>query len=87
MTIPLLTLPQGALRVEHQTIGPTSAYARHPALAHWPSIDSDEARDILRNVLNTEDAAKARLLGSSLHALFLPLGGVDLPEIVREPMR
>lgn len=56
------------------------------AAIHARSME-DEARDILRNVLNTEVAAEPRLLGSALQALFQPLGGVDLPEIVRDPMR
>lgn len=55
------------------------------AAIHNRSME-DEARDILRNVLSAE-AAESRQLGSAIHALFAPLGGVDLPAIGREPMR
>ena len=45
-----------------------------------------EARDILRAALN-EDAAPVRNLGTAIHELFRPLGGVDLEIPPREPMR
>lgn len=45
-----------------------------------------EARDILRAALNDE-AAPARNLGTALHELFKPFGGVDLEIPPREPMR
>lgn len=45
-----------------------------------------EARDILQAALD-EDAAPARDLGTAIHGLFRPLGGVDLPIPPREPMR
>lgn len=45
-----------------------------------------EARDILRSVLD-EEAAPARKLGTALHELFKPLGGVELELPSREPMR
>ena len=45
-----------------------------------------EARDILRTALD-EDAAPVRNLGTAIHELFRPLGGVDLEIPPREPMR
>lgn len=45
-----------------------------------------EARDILRSALD-EDVAPARNLGTALHELFKPIGGVDLELPAREPMR
>ncbi len=45
-----------------------------------------EARDILRAALD-EDRAPTRDLGTAIHELFGPLGGVDLPIPPREPMR
>jgi hypothetical protein len=33
------------------------------------------------------EPVEPRRLGSAVHALFLPLGGVEIPDIVREPMR
>ena len=45
-----------------------------------------EARDILRAALD-EDAAPVRNLGTAIHELFRPLGGVDLEILPREPMR
>ena len=46
----------------------------------------DEARDILRSSLNQE-LPQVRNLAESIRARFAPLGGFDLPEITREPMR
>lgn len=45
----------------------------------------EEVRVILRNVLSEEDVPKS--LGQSIHQRFADLGGFDLPEIVREPIR
>ncbi|MDE2822475.1 MAG: plasmid stabilization protein [Chloroflexota bacterium] len=45
-----------------------------------------EARDILRSALD-EDVAPARNLGTALHELFKPIGGVELELPAREPMR
>ena len=49
-----------------------------------------EARDILRAALD-EDAAPNRELGTAIHELFRPLGGVELEipprEATREPPR
>ncbi len=46
----------------------------------------DEARDILRASLNQEPQAPKNL-GSAINALFKPLGGFDMPDVPREPMR
>ena len=49
-----------------------------------------EARDILRETLD-EDAAPNRNLGTAIHELFRPFGGVELEipprEAMREPVR
>ena len=45
-----------------------------------------EARDILRAALD-EYAAPTRNLGTAIHELFRPFGGVDLEDPHREPMR
>jgi plasmid stability protein len=64
---------------------PLKARLRVRAATHGRSME-DEARDILRNVLNREPARPVNL-ASAIRARFAPLGGVDLPEITREPMR
>ena len=46
----------------------------------------DEARDILRNALNRDPAQPANL-AAAIRGKFAPLGGVELPETPREPMR
>ncbi len=46
----------------------------------------DEARDILRSALSREPTRKGNRT-ASIRARFAPLGGVDLPAVVREPMR
>ena len=45
-----------------------------------------EARDILRAALD-EDAAPSKNLGTAIHELFKPFGGVELEILPREPMR
>ena len=45
-----------------------------------------EARDILRTALD-EEAVPVRNLGTALHELFKPFGGVELDIPAREPMR
>ena len=46
----------------------------------------DEARDILRSALSTDDP-RPRSLGQAIHERFGPLGGVDLPDVAREAIR
>ena len=45
-----------------------------------------EARDILRAALD-EEAAPAKNLGTAIHELFRPYGGVELETPARGPMR
>ncbi|OAN52357.1 plasmid stabilization protein [Paramagnetospirillum marisnigri] len=59
---------------------------RVQAAMHGRSME-DEARTILRSHLSQEPQEPVRL-GSAIHKLFKPLGGVDdLPEVPRQPMR
>ena len=58
---------------------------RIQAAVHGRSME-DEARDILRSSLNREPQAPKHL-GTAINALFKPLGGFDMPEVPREPMR
>lgn len=46
----------------------------------------DEARDILRSALSTDDP-RPRNLAQAIHERFGALGGVDLPAAPREPIR
>jgi len=46
----------------------------------------DEARDILRSALSTDDP-RPRNLGQAIHERFGPMGGVDLPDVPREAIR
>ncbi len=46
----------------------------------------DEARDILRSALST-DEPHPRNLAHAIHERFGPLGGVDLPIVPREAIR
>ena len=55
------------------------------AATHGRSME-DEARDILRAALSTE-APRARDLGQAIRGRFAALGGIDLPEAPREPIR
>jgi len=61
------------------------ARLRIQAATHGRSME-EEARDILRSALN-RGTSQTIDLGSAIHARFDPLGGVDLPEIPREPIR
>ena len=58
---------------------------RMQAAAHGHSME-EEARDILRSALSREPA-RSENLGSALHELFKPFGGVELDIPEREPMR
>jgi plasmid stability protein len=58
---------------------------RIQAAVHGRSME-DEARDILRSALNREPTRKGSL-AASIRARFAPLGGVELPVVVRAPMR
>jgi antitoxin FitA len=58
---------------------------RVQAAVHGRSME-DEARDILRSALNQEPVQSGNL-ATAIRARFAPLGGLDLPEVPREPMR
>jgi len=58
---------------------------RVQAALHGRSME-EEARAILRTALSREPGGPENL-GSGLHALFEPYGGVDLDIPPREPMR
>lgn len=64
---------------------PLKAKLRVQAAVHGRSME-DEARDILRNALNQEPTPPANL-AAAIRARFAPLGGVELPDMPREPMR
>jgi plasmid stability protein len=64
---------------------PLKARLRIRAATHGRSME-EEARDILRNALHREPGRPANLV-ASIRARFAPLGGVELPEAQREPMR
>ncbi len=64
---------------------PLKARLRVQAAIHGRSME-DEARDILRTVLNHEQAQPTNL-AAAIRARFEPLGGVELPEVPREAMR
>ena len=64
---------------------PLKARLRVRAATHGRSME-DEARDILRSVLNREPTRPANL-AAAIRARFAPLGGVELPETPREGMR
>ena len=58
---------------------------RIQAAVHCRSIE-DEARDILCSSLNQEPE-EPKNLGTAINALFKLLGGFDVPDMPREPMR
>jgi plasmid stability protein len=64
---------------------PLKARLRIQAATHGRSME-DEARDILRSALNQERPPTTNL-AAAIRARFAPLGGVDLPEVPREPIR
>ncbi len=54
------------------------------AVTHGRSVE-EEARDILRAALSAEPARLGDL-GQAIRSRFTPLGGVDLPELARDPV-
>jgi plasmid stability protein len=64
---------------------PLKAQLRIQAATHGRSME-DEARHILLSALNREPPLPANL-AKAIRARFAPLGGVELPEVPREPMR
>jgi antitoxin FitA len=65
--------------------GALKSRLRIQAAVHGRSME-DEARDILRCVLNQQPQGP-RNLGTAIHNLFKPFGGFDMPEVPRGPMR
>jgi len=63
----------------------TKARLRVRAAHHSRSME-DEARNILRAAL-ADGATTPRNLADAIRERFQPLGGIDLPLPVREPMR
>ena len=61
------------------------ARLRSQAAVHGRSME-DEARDILRSALSREPARPANL-AVAIRARFAPLGGFELPQDPRGPMR
>jgi plasmid stability protein len=55
------------------------------AAQHGRSME-EEARAILKSALSVQEPA-VQNLGERIHRRFAALGGVDLPEIPREPIR
>jgi hypothetical protein len=47
----------------------------------------EEVRQLLRQGLASTETAQGPRFGDAMRALFEPLGGLDLPEIKREPPR
>jgi plasmid stability protein len=58
---------------------------RVQAAVHGRSME-DEARDILRAVLNRAPSRHDNL-AASIRARFAPVAGVELPAVPRDPMR
>jgi plasmid stability protein len=63
----------------------TKARLKRRALRHGRSME-EEARAILKSALSTQTPVSENL-GERIHQRFAALGGVELPEIQREPMR
>lgn len=69
-----------------RSLGDTTAmHLRARASAHGTSREQ-EARDTLHSGLSTEPV-RPHDLGQTIHERFAALGGVDLPEISRQPSR
>jgi antitoxin FitA len=64
---------------------PLKSRLRVRAAMHGRSME-DEVRDILRTALSQQPAPPANL-AKAIRARFASLGGVELPEVAREPMR
>jgi len=62
----------------------TKARLRMSAARHGCSME-EEAREILKGALRTEEAGQ-RDLAASIRRRFARLGGVELPEVARQPM-
>jgi antitoxin FitA len=56
------------------------------AVAHGRSME-EEVRQVLRAALAPTGSPDAVGFGDAMRALFEPLGGLELPDIEREPLR
>lgn len=63
----------------------TKERLRVRASSHGRSME-EEAREILKVALARKSAG-ARNLAEAIRKRFAPLGGVDLPDLLRDPMR
>lgn len=63
----------------------TKTRLRMRAASHGRSME-EEAREILKGVLTTERAGPSNL-AVSIRRRFGTLGGIELPDLPREPMR
>jgi plasmid stability protein len=64
---------------------PLKARLRVRAAQHGRSME-EEVRSILRKAL-VEEPKASRHLVDAIRQRFAPLGGVDLPDVAREPLR
>ena len=64
---------------------PTKTRLRIRAAGHGRSME-EEAREILKVALTTDEASRSNL-AQSIRRRFAALGGVDLPDLPREHMR
>ena len=62
------------------------ARLKKQAAAHGRSME-EEVRQLLHGALDVQDLVAQVGLGTAIRALFEPLGGLDLPEIERDPPR
>ena len=63
----------------------TKSRLKRRALRHGRSME-EEARAILKSALSTQIPTTENL-GERIHQRFALLGGVELPEVQRDPMR
>ena len=63
----------------------TKRRLRLRAATHGRSME-EEAREILKKALSEPKPRKEVGLGTAIRQIFAPLGGVDLPDIPREPI-
>ena len=81
----LLSLRKMARILIRQLDEPIKARLRMRAARHGRSMEQ-EAREILRMVLTKEEAGQ-RNLADSIRCRFAAVGGVELPDVRREPLR
>jgi plasmid stability protein len=82
--IDLLEIPMSSITIRNLDEG-IKARLRVRAALHGRSME-EETRAILRSALATENPVSTRL-GDSIQRRFVPLGGVELRQVRREPPR